>query len=343
MGEIVEGYMIKYVGAFYPQEQDEDDYINKWSVCAEDLNLVLASFRNYKEQDFANNAVKVFTNNYSSRVAICWDVCYAYSQEIGEYEAYTEGAARENLEDAMECVATAINAMGIQDKEQYWKDINWGGFVADEPIAAYDSNQDDNCDIEHKCNALQDAFETVSGDNNWGNHKTLKKMVVLHRMGGASGTAWDDGGGDGEFECNRLPYWTDFGSKYNVNLWGMDPYISSTQNDDVIKADRDYFYDTLVPGYETKNTRFLAMIGKAFKPDSDSWLNEARTWYYYNDIKGYDSSRQLDWEDQFDALFWWAFCTAALDTGSPEVEEGYDECSDVKTYIEDISDDNWCV
>ena len=74
MSEIAEGDPIKYIGAFYPQGQQDRNY-DAWKVCAADLNVVLASWYNFDDQSFTNKVVQQFMNNYNTRVAICWDVC----------------------------------------------------------------------------------------------------------------------------------------------------------------------------------------------------------------------------------------------------------------------------
>jgi hypothetical protein len=355
MGQIIEGNVIKHIGAFYPQAQASPDYDNDWKVCAEDLNLVLASHKNFSHpnETFIGKVVTQFFNNYGDgRVALCWDVNYAF-QEAG----YGQSGTRTRLESAMGEVAEAIDGMDGQiDKDQYWQDINWGGFVADEPIASYDEDQDSDDAIEEKCNALQDAFENVAGQYDWG-EPVLRKMVALHRANNCP--AWEEGsgttedGGDDEFE-ERAPVWAGFGAKYRVNTWGMDPYIyrvtapTPWQDDDLkITSDRDYFYQYLVNCFETKDTHFLAMIGKAFlshdreECEEHGWLTETQTKYYWNDIQGPSEIFEGDWEDQFAALFWWAYKTDVIDN-DPLVEAGYDESSDVKDWIVDVSYANWC-
>ncbi len=353
MGEITEGGTIKYIGAFYPQEQDSIDYNNLWKVCAEDLNVVLASHKNFANSTFVEKVVTQFTNNYQSRVALCWDACYALNRAL--YDG-NKDLTDDKLQTAMEKVADEIDGMTGINKEQYWYDINWGGFVADEPIAR-DHDTDQNIDerIELKCKAVQDAFETVSTNYCWDSDiPTLRKMVVLHREDG--GDAWEDAGGDQEFR-DRAPDWKDWASKYDVNVWGMDPYIDRvtspspgyTDDDAIIEADRDYFYDELVNclSLESADTHFLAMVGKAFlskDPQQEKtydWLTQTQTEYYYDDIQGYSSTHQVDWEDQFITLFWWAYTTDAIKI-DPKVESGYEDGSAVKGYIEGISDDEFC-
>lgn len=348
MVQIKEGSPIKYFGAFYPQKQDEYNYAS-WKNCANDVNTVLATHANFSQQSFVDQVVKGDKNNWASRWALCWDVNYAYLVGYDEDPDTRRNNTKTLLNNAMICVKKSINSMGIDDaeKEQYWSGINWGGFVADEPINDPDPQQDTDQHIDNKCIAVQDALDEASADTSdgltsWPSH-TIRKMVVLHRMGDDPNTGqfpqseYDDG----DFQSIASD-WVDGPAKYRVNLWGIDPYIAHGGNFAIVDQDRDWLFDAVVYelGAATENSHFMVMVGKAYR-DTDPlepWLDESECWYYYSHIKGWSSKYGVYWEDQFLALFWWAYCTAVIEPGV----QGYDQDpSNTKVWIDDITGANF--
>ena len=351
MAEIDEGDPIKYIGAFYPQEQDEYNY-SSWKGCAYDLNVVLASHINFSEQTFVDQVIKGDENRWESRWALCWDACYAYLKT--EPEAFNRAGATALLKDAMVCVKKSINSMSLNptEKQQYWCAINWGAFVADEPINnAADEDQNSDDAIDDKCKAVQDALDQASEETEgdtlpvWPSH-TIRKMVVLHRMGDDSETGQFPGNeevDDSDFQ-SIAGDWCDGAAKYRVNLWGIDPYVSHNGDFSIVDEDRDWLFDAVVYelGAATEDSHFMVMVGKAFRntDPSEQWLDEDEYQYYYDHINGWSSTYGVYWEDQFLALFWWAYCTAAIegDLGEPE---GYEDDSDTAEWIGDMSNENF--
>ncbi len=343
MSEIEEGSPVKYFGAFYPQEQDKTDYTS-WKDCANSLNTVLASHINFKQQSFVDKVVKGDKNNWADRWAICWDANYAYLK--GDFK---RDNATTLLKDAMICVKKSINSMDIGDteKEQYCARINLGGFVADEPINNPDPDQDTDKDIDNKCKAIQDALDQASADTSdelpdWPTH-TIRKMVILHRMGDDPDTGQfpDSDYDDSDFQSIAQD-WIDGPAKYRVNLWGIDPYVSHGGNFSIVDQDRDWLFDAVVYelGAASENSHFMVMVGKAYRDtvDSEQWLDEDEYWYYYNHIKGWSSTYGVYWQEQFLALLWWAYCTNAISSDL----EGYEEDpDDTMIWIDDISDANF--
>jgi hypothetical protein len=243
----------------------------------------------------------------------------------------------------------AINKTGLtrEEKEEYWNQVNWGGLVAFQPISSYNPAQDECGDINKKCRALQDAVSQVSQEAGW-DCPTVRKMVVLNRMGeekwetgewrGYSRGRWAGGWGDDIFEM-LAPRWAMAGDpqrqRYGVNLWGVACFPNSTQGDESIKQDRNYFYDMLVDclELEKKDSRFMAMVGRAFEPLDDNWLWDRQMRYYYERITEYDVGRQIWWDPQFVALFWWAYKAY----GKPDTWQGYEYSRSVKMVISMIS------
>lgn len=343
---VKKGANMDYLGAFYPTEQVSGSE-SEWEDCCNGLNLVLASFDNLNDSSFAANAVG-FTNYFGSHVALIWDVNYAYLRA-----SYNQQGTEANLKDAMDEVKNAIDALQLTSaqKKDLWNQMNWGGFVADEPISNPGGNQNTDAAIQAKCNAIKNVFnhEEYSG---WWDLGEPKILIVLHREGNTG--SWYDNSGDSLFHNSKAETWHGYG----VNQWGMDTYIQTTEDDTKIRSDRNYFYDELVDllELESKDSKFMVMVGRAFSqtkkqgdetcmPGYPNWLSETKTWYYYNRAKEYDAQKELTWRLQFSALLWWAYCTDALADEEPEPgciiqNHGFDSNSDVEQYVFDIADDN---
>ncbi len=346
-----------YVGAFYPTEQVNGSE-SEWEACVHGLNLVLASYKNFRSSNgipsFASNAVG-FTNHFLSRVALMWDVNYAYRP------LFTQPSAEANLKAGMDGLKSAIDDLGWSpaEKKDLWNQMNWGGLVADEPVAnRANTAQNSDIAIEGKCTALKNVFNEYSGDWELGDPKIL---AVFHRQDNCA--AWNTPTSGDEYFIGHAEDW----KTYGINQWGMDTYIQTGDDDTKITNDRGWFFDALTDelAIEDEGTRFMVMVGRAFSQTKDpapghgedecnnpaypGWLNETRTWYYYDRAR--ETSGGVVWRQQFSALLWWAYCTDALAYEYKQGENkdnytcriknnGFDANSDVAQYVFDVGDWN---
>jgi len=347
---VKKGNNLDYVGAFYPTTQT-DGSVNDWEDCGQYLNLLLVSHLNMA--NFASQAV-AFENEYDSRIALMWDVRYAYHVADGSGETKRNNA-RNLLIGGMDCVKAAITNLLQDDAQRHdlWSQMMWGGWIVDEPISTrYRSGGSDHWGSERdpdsiaaKCTALSQAFYHYNDvyDYPW-NLGSPKRLAVFHRQGNDSEAAWNydqeacqyfSTSGDNCFKQNASTW---YNSGYGINQWGMDSYIQTDDDDQMIKDDRNFFYDELVDdlGLADKDTKFMVMVGRAFsQPNSyPNWLDYTRMRYYYDCAVNYDSSRSLYWKNQFSALLWYAYVVADGITG-------YKAESDVREDVQCISEDNW--